>query len=226
MKRLSIIRPASVALCAALATSAAQAAEVINIDFSGVPLFTQDPVIQGVSFVAGAAADFADTITDDSATPGNPALLAGLDDSPTNYTPFNTTAFIGAALSSVLGSATDTTTIDLSASFLSPLPTGATILAEALLGGVVQGSDSFTTSGTTALPLRVVLNALAFDALHVYVPANFGSVFLIDDLRVDVTSNGPGPGPGPNPAPAPATLLLLGLGAVAMRLSRLMNRVA
>jgi hypothetical protein len=224
MKRLPIIRPAGVALCAALATSAAQAVEVINIDFSEVSLGTPDPVIQGVSFVAGAAADFADTYVDDFATPGNPQLVAGLDDSPTIYTPFDTTAFIAASLSSLLGSATDTTTIDLSASFLSPLPTGETILAEALLGDVVQGSDSFTTSGTAAQSLQVVLDGLAFDALNVYVPADFGGVFLIDDLRVDVTANGPGP--GPNPAPAPATLLLLGLGAVVVRLSRGMKRAA
>lgn len=82
-----------------LLSTLAQAASVVNITFSEVPLGTTDPTISGLAFSAGAPAAFEDTIVDDGASPANPYLLSGVEGSGAVDLPaFNNTAFIGVSL--------------------------------------------------------------------------------------------------------------------------------
>jgi hypothetical protein len=202
------------ALCGALLLPcAAGAAEIANIDFSEVPLLSQDPTIDGLSFFAGNPVDFADTITDDAATPGNVYLQAGVDDLPDDFVPYTETSFIGASAASAIGGTGYDVIVNLEAAFLSVLPSGESAQFDLMLGTSVQGSDSFTTALNAYLPLQVTLNDIAFDNLRVYVPSDFGSSFIIDNLTINVI----GSGPGPTPTPAPGPLLLLAAGGLGLQ---------
>lgn len=198
------------------AGGAAQAAIIASIDFSEVPLGTEDPLIQGFQFSANAAASFADTITEDALSPGDPYLSSGLDDSPNNYVPPLDTSLIRITSSGVVGGSGNNTTISLDAAYFTSLPSGSTLLMEALLGGVVEGNATFTETSPTPgyRPLQITLSDVGFDTIRLYDAADAGFAFRIDNVMIDVSPSGPGPGPGP--MPEPSSLLLMGIGALGM----------
>lgn len=212
---------AAVGLAILAAPGLGHAVQIANITFSEVALGTTDPVIAGFSFFAGDNALFADTITDDSVTPTNPYLLSGADDQTTDYLPgLTNTSFIGAS-TAALGGAGKITQILVDAAFISTLPVGSTLVMEALLGGVVQGSASFTDSSPAPAyqTLGITLNDLGFDSLRLYGNADNEFSFRIDNLRVDVTNKTT---PPPSGVPEPATLWLAagGLLGLARRAGR------
>lgn len=205
-------RLAAAALLVALAPTAGLAAQLVNIDFSEVALGTTDPTIEGFGFSAGDPSSFEDTFVDDGASPGDAHLLAGI----LNIGTYVDTALIDAAAATTYGGADKITTIDVLATFLSPLPGGETIVLQALLNSVLQGSTSVSTATAADNALQIVLDGLSFNGLRFYVERDFGSAFYIDDLRVDVTDK---QGP-PQPNPVPATALLIGIGALGLGWAR------
>lgn len=219
-RRLSL--GAAVGLAILAAPGLGHAVQIANITFSEVALGTTDPAIAGFSFFAGDNALFADTITDDGVTPANPYLLSGIDDQTTDYLPgLANTSFIGASHAGTLGGLNMITQILVDAAFISTLPVGSTLVMEALLGGVVQGSASFTDSSPTPVyqSLGITLNDLGFDSLRFYGNADNEFSFRIDNLRVDVTQKTT---PPPSGVPEPATLWLTagGLLGLARRAGR------
>ena len=206
--------PMLLALAALGLCTNAPEATVTDIDFSEVPLFTADPVIEGTAFYAGDPNNFEDTFTDDFNNPGDPYLVAGYDESgPVDIPGFTQTSFIGVDMGAALGGTGLLTEISVGAAFFQPTPGGEALRMEALLGGVLQ---QFVEISTDALvpdfqTLGISLDEIAFDALYIYVPADGGADFAIDNLLVDVTQK------TTPPVPVPGTLLLMGAGMMGMR---------
>ena len=66
------------------------------VTFDEVPLYTPDPLIDGVQFFAGDPMLWNDTYVDDAWSPGNPYLASGYDDG-TGSSPGLYDTFIGAS---------------------------------------------------------------------------------------------------------------------------------
>jgi outer membrane autotransporter protein len=200
-RQWSIARSAALGSAIALVCAGAQAAVVFKVDFSEVALFTTDPTIQGIAFSAGDPASFEDTFVDDSATPTDPYLVAGLEGSGGIDLPaYNATSFVHAAMPGAQGGGGSAATVEVDAAFLFPLPSGETLRMEALLGGSVQGATEVTTSTSAVERLVLALGSLSFDSLMFYVPADFGGVFRIDNLIIDILGGPPSGGCGDHTA--------------------------
>lgn len=203
----------------ALVAGPAQAMLVADIDFSEVADETLDPVIEGFSFSANDPAEWADTITGEFITPGDPYLASGFDDLDTNFIPAGggklnfQVGLINVALDSIIGGAKEDTTISLDVASFAPLPSGTTISMAVLLGGLVQQVVSITTDNSSYQLLEVTLDGDRFNGLRIWDDQTFGDGFRIDNLRVDVTED-------PTNAPLPGTVALLGLGLLGMGLGR------
>ena len=180
-------RSAALGCAVALVCAGVQAAVVVDIDFSEVPLLTSDPTIEGVDFTAGDPLLFEDTFTDDFVTPTDPYLVSGVEGSGAIDLPaFTDTSVINTALPAAVGGNGDTATVDVDVAFFAPLASGETVRVDALLGGTVQGTTEVTTNTAALEHLMLDLGTLSFDTLLFYVPSDLGSAFRIDNLIVDI----------------------------------------
>jgi hypothetical protein len=191
-----------------LTIAASTAAAMSTVDFSEVPLFSSDPLINGVQFFAGDPAVLDDTYTDDFWSPGDPYLASGFDDG-TGSSPALYDTFIGAHLTSGLF---DTVSLDVLSEFF--LPPGTTLWLVGLRGGAEVASVSLDVTDNSYHTMNLALGAVGgADTLFLYDDLDafaFGEPFHIDDFVFNTADGNGGPA-----IPEPGTLVLFGLGLAA-----------